>query len=180
MAGIAAALVITTACESGSRQPASASDSPGAAAPGEPDRLAAAARVASAATLQELMTETVDPAADAIWDAVAVIESADGVEERAPATDEEWQRIREHALTLVEAGHWLARPAIAGTVEGWRTSAQDLERAGLAALRASERRDTLALLDAGEEADRVCDACHNAYRSAPDVHTPAAPAERPR
>lgn len=146
------------------------------------DSQSAVSRVSGAPTMLALMTEVIDPAADAIWDAVAVIETADGVEERRPRTDDEWQRVRGEALTLIEAGHWLARSATAGTVSGWSESAQGLVEAGTAAARAADDRRTDALLDAGEHLDRVCDSCHSAYRP-PDADgpaaTPASPAGAP-
>ncbi len=44
------------------------------------------------ATIRELMGSTVDPAADALWDSVAVSSTTQGVEETQPKTDVDWRR----------------------------------------------------------------------------------------
>jgi hypothetical protein len=62
------------------------------------------------ATVQDLMEGIVDPSADTLWDSVAYIASARGVEDRQPRTDEEWQKVRYAAVTLIEAGNLLSMP----------------------------------------------------------------------
>ena len=49
------------------------------------------------------MLSVIDPAADAIWESVATIVTHDGVEERRPRTDEDWEALRHEAVRLVEA-----------------------------------------------------------------------------
>jgi hypothetical protein len=58
---------------------------------------------AAAASIQELMATKVDPAADALWEAVSSETTAGGVEEQQPRTDQQWQAVRKHALVLIEA-----------------------------------------------------------------------------
>ncbi|MEE8130995.1 MAG: hypothetical protein V3T48_11935, partial [Vicinamibacterales bacterium] len=53
------------------------------------------------ATIQDIMLSMVDPSADGIWEAVATIITYDGVEERRPRTDEDWERLRHEAVRLV-------------------------------------------------------------------------------
>jgi hypothetical protein len=55
------------------------------------------------ATIKDLMDSTVDPSADALWGSVAVVYSMSGEQERRPRTPEEWQAVRRHAITLIEA-----------------------------------------------------------------------------
>jgi len=59
------------------------------------------------ATVQDLMLAIVDPVADAIFGAVATTISIRGTETKAPKNDNEWAVVRNHALTLAEAGNLL-------------------------------------------------------------------------
>jgi hypothetical protein len=56
------------------------------------------------------MDSVVDPNADFIWESVATIVSAAGIEERAPRTDDEWKEVRRRAVTLLEASNLLLVP----------------------------------------------------------------------
>jgi hypothetical protein len=145
-----------------------------------------AAQFVITATLQELMDSTVDPAADALWNAVEVIATAEGIEEKHPHTDEQWQSVRRGAITLIEATNLLVmqgrRAAPPGTqsARGELTPAQIdrkiaasrptfeqfanvLRLSAVQALNAIDRRDSEALLDAGNALDEACEACHLNY-----------------
>jgi len=63
------------------------------------------------ATIQELMTTRIDPAADALWASVSTVITAAGVQEKQPRTEAEWQTVRRHAVTLIEGAKLLATPA---------------------------------------------------------------------
>jgi hypothetical protein len=139
------------------------------------------------ATIRELMDAEVDPSADAIWESVGFIATASGTEERRPRTDEEWQTVRRHALTLIEATNLLmmegrhAAPAdvpppgegelapaemdrrIAATRPSFIGFAQGLQATGLKALAAIDAKDPQALIDAGGAIDEACEACHVTY-----------------
>src|SRR5581483_10238924 len=58
-------------------------------------------------TIKDLMDSEVDPSADVLWDSVATIVSAAGIEEKQPKTPEEWADVRRRAITLVEATNLL-------------------------------------------------------------------------
>ena len=130
----------------------------------------------------------IDPAADAIWDAVVTDVTVDGVMEIRPETAAEWTALRRHAMTLVEAtnlllmeGRPMAAPgsrselpgidlhpdAIAALVtedpDGWTTLARGLQDNGLLVLDAVRGRDTDALLVAGTGLDAACESCHARY-----------------
>jgi hypothetical protein len=59
------------------------------------------------ASVRDIMAGMVAPAADEVWGAVAVTSTAEGLEETAPETDEEWERVRFQALQLAEASNLL-------------------------------------------------------------------------
>jgi hypothetical protein len=135
------------------------------------------------ATLKELMDSTVDPAADGLWDAVAVTATAAGIDRHEPQTPEQWAAVRRHAITLIEAMNLVIMPgrhaAPAGTQPGLgELSPQEIElrierqRAAFTgfanglretarqALEAIDRKDSEALLRAGGDIDVACEACH--------------------
>jgi hypothetical protein len=140
------------------------------------------------ASVQDVMLSVIDPSADAVWDSVATVISADGVEERRPSTDEDWAEMRIHAVRLAEAsnlllmeGRLIARPGfksefpgvelepeeiqalVTGDPATWREGAQGLREVGVTLLNAVEARDADALFDAGEALDQRCESCHQHY-----------------
>ena len=140
------------------------------------------------ATVEELMRSMVDPAADAVWDAVVIEATADGIVETRPETEGDWLRLRRHAVTLAEAsnlllieGRRIAAPesrsdlpgidlhpdAIQELVEedweGWVEVSRGLRATSGVVLDAVEARDVDALLEAGTELDLACENCHALY-----------------
>jgi hypothetical protein len=140
------------------------------------------------ATIKDIMDSMVDPSADVLWESVATIVSAAGIEERQPRTDDDWKNVHRHAVILVEAtnllkmeGRHVAKPKeksenpgielepeqmeqlIKDDRQAFIKFAQGLHDAALPALRATEARDPKALLDAGEAIDTACENCHLKY-----------------
>jgi len=139
------------------------------------------------ATIRELMDAEVDPSADALWESVAFISSKSGTLDRRPRTDQEWEAVRRHALTLIEATNLLvmegrrvapanapppglgelAPDEIQRRIDATRPSflgfAQGLRESTLKALAAIDAKDPQALMDAGGTIDEACEACHVTY-----------------
>jgi hypothetical protein len=139
------------------------------------------------ASIKELMDAEVDPAADFLWDSVATISRLDGIEERRPRTQEEWQEVRRHALTLIEATNLLVMSgrrvshtyvAAAGDDEldsnqaqakidadhaAFVGFAQGLRAATAEALRAIDKNDAEALFETGSVIDAACENCHTVF-----------------
>ena len=138
------------------------------------------------ASLKELMESTVDPAADGLWDSVATISTAKGVDRRAPRTDEDWKAVRRHAITLIEAmnlvmmqGRHAAPPgaqaglgelppeqierAVAANRPGFNLFAASVRDTALQARDAIDRKDADALFKIGGELDEKCEGCHVAF-----------------
>jgi hypothetical protein len=140
------------------------------------------------ATIKDIMDSMVDPSADVLWESVATIVSAAGTDERQPRTDDDWKNVHRHAVILVEAtnllkmeGRHVAKPKEKSENPGIELEpaqmeqlikddrpafikfAQGLHDAALPALRATEARDPMALLDAGEAIDTACENCHLKY-----------------
>jgi hypothetical protein len=142
------------------------------------------------ATVHDLMEGLIDPSADTLWDSVAYIASASGVEDREPRTAEEWQAVRTAAVNLIEGANLLSMPGrvvandppesppqpgpgelshadiqkrIDATHEGFVQFAHGLQAAGLEALAAIDAKNAQKLMDSGTTIDNACEACHVTY-----------------
>ncbi len=142
------------------------------------------------ATFQELMLSEIDPNADAIWEAGRVVTSESGAQDFLPKTSEEWLALRGAAVRLVEASNLIAmeerdmvRPG--GRLDGegapgtltaaqaaqklkterplFLTYARALQDAGVEALDAIDRKDTVRMMEVGTKIDVACEACHQAF-----------------
>src|SRR5262245_56567735 len=71
-----------------------------ATAPVESAPTPAASPMKPIAGVQDIMADMVDPAADFLWEAVSSTETAAGIEEKQPRTDEEWKAVRRQAIIL--------------------------------------------------------------------------------
>src|SRR5438477_5331767 len=78
------------------------------------------------ADVKGLMQGVVDPAADGVWQSVAIIFTKDHVEERRPRTDKQWAEVRGQAMTLAEAGNLLMMAPRAKDGGDWMKFAQEL------------------------------------------------------
>src|SRR5437879_13075230 len=54
-------------------------------------------------SVKELMRDLIDPVADHVFDAVSVIVTKDGTREKAPRTDEDWERIQIGGVSIAES-----------------------------------------------------------------------------
>lgn len=142
------------------------------------------------ASVIDLMSGQIDPAADALWNSVATITDAKGTLEKQPRTDKEWAEVRWQALQLIEGvnllvmdGRPVAHPgqslenppgagdlsprqsqaAIAAERQIFVAYARALQDAALLALRAIEARDAQSLLEAGGTIDEACEQCHQKF-----------------
>ena len=137
-------------------------------------------------TIKQLMNATVDPAADGLWESVATVSDEKGVVKREPRTAEEWDAVRRHAVTLIEAMNLvmmkgrhaapagIVRPSgelstaqidglLASDHETLVSFAQNMQRTTRTALAAIDRRDPVALFEAGSEIDRACEGGHMTF-----------------
>ena len=140
------------------------------------------------ATVEDIMRWMVDPAADAVWDAVVTVGTVNGIETTQPETDDDWRDLRRHAVTLVEATNLLlidgrrvagteshsALPGIdlepeeiellvADDRETWTRLVHELHDAGVGVLDAVAATDVDGLLVAGDRLDLACENCHSVY-----------------
>jgi Fe-S cluster biosynthesis and repair protein YggX len=140
--------------------------------------------VASDASLAEIMETIVMPAADVLWTAVAVDVTAAGVVYTAPETEEDWQRIRNSAVSLAATTDKLlnenlpvsnAEPVepppgeldpqqIASlrkeNWEDWVAHVLVLHEVAESALKMIDAKDTEGLSEVGGSLDEACESCH--------------------
>jgi hypothetical protein len=143
-----------------------------------------------AVSVKELMRDMIDPASDNVFDAVGIVTSKKGVVERAPKTDEDWEKIRIGAVTLAEGVYLLKIPRpfappgdennstgpepeelspaqIKAKLEAdpvlWNAKIEALRNVGLEVLEIVKKRDVNELWDAGDNLDHACENCHLEY-----------------
>jgi Cytochrome C' len=140
------------------------------------------------ATIKDIMDSMVDPSGDFLFESVQEIADENGIREKAPQTDEEWEEVRHRAFILVEApnliimeGRVVAHPneksknpdvelqpeQIQKLVDGDRPSfirrARKLQDAATMALKAADAKDKDALFKAIDSVDKACENCHLHY-----------------
>ena len=159
------------------------------------------------ATIKDIMLHIVDPAGDMVWDAVSTVIDKGGLHETAPTNDEDWHKVRNGVITLIEAsnllmmpGRAMARPgekSVAPGVElepaemeelvkkdpaGWQQRARALHDISVDVLKVVDAKDVQKLFDIGEDLDKACENCHRQYwypnEKIPDFPS-AAPASPP-
>jgi hypothetical protein len=175
----------------------SCAPSQGVTAPPEPT---SAAGLKPVATIKEIMDNIVDPNADELWDSVATTIDITGVHERYPRTDEEWKKVRNNALALIEAPNLLmmtprqvAGPGdrsqnpgielqpeeIQKLIDDDRATfnklALDLQTIAIEALKAIDAKDKDRLSDVGGPIDHACEQCHLKYWYPNETQTRTAP-----
>jgi len=142
-------------------------------------------------SVKELMQYMIDPASDYVFDSVKSIVQPNGkVVEIAPKTDEDWEKLRIGAVTMLEGIYLLKvqRPftpagdmnnsvgpdanelsptEIAAKVQKdpveWNARIEALRNVGLQVLDIVKRKDAKELWDASENLDEACEACHKSY-----------------
>ncbi len=128
------------------------------------------------ATVQQVMAELLEPAADTYWDAVGSVSDKDGTHEMAPRNDEEWAAVRRAGTAIMESGNLLMMPGRARDNDKWMALARELVDAGRKARAAAEAKDVKLVFDAGAEVYQACTNCHGVYPVPvpPAAATPAA------
>jgi len=146
-------------------------------------------------SIEEVMRYMIDPSADAIWESLVTVVSDEGIEEIAPETDEDWEALRGHAVTLTEATNLLLmedrrvaeegatselpgvdlepeqiEALLAENRDAWTQFTLGLRDSGVTVLEAIDAQDLEALLVAGDGLDVACENCHARFWY-PDLET---------
>jgi hypothetical protein len=144
--------------------------------------------LAHTATIKDIMDSMVDPSGDFLFESVQEIADENGIREKAPQTDEEWEEVRHRAFILLEApnlltmeGRLVAHPSeksknpqvelqpeeIQKLVDSDRPSfirrARRLQDAAALVIKAADAKDKDALFKAIDGIDKACENCHLHY-----------------
>jgi len=136
-------------------------------------------------SILEIMESIVMPAAQKLWDSVAVDVTEKGTIEKGPVTDEDWANLRSTAVELAEATNLLIVPGRRVAPPGTKSENPDselepeqmqaliaknrpafvahahvLHEAAMEALRAIDARNLDGITDAGGTIDSACEGCH--------------------
>ena len=140
------------------------------------------------ATVREVMNTVIDPSIDEVWNAVGSVVDPKGLTDRAPKTDEEWAALRRHALIVSEAANLLlmherpiappGAPSLAPGIEltpeeiqslrdknpdAWNSYVLAFQDSLKPALAAIDKKDPVALFEAGAPIDTTCENCHSTF-----------------
>ncbi len=148
-------------------------------------------------TIRDVMNTFIDPNADTIWEAMSYEASLDeGIIERVPETDEDWNLLRKSAIGIIEGANSLMIPGRRVAPPGsttpypdaeyepfeveeklrqdrtsWVAYSQGLQLATLNVINAIDARDLDAYTEAGGSVDNACTACHQQYWYRPELRT---------
>ncbi len=135
-------------------------------------------------TIHEIMESMMMPSAEAVWDSVAYISTAEGTIDAKPETEEDWQKLRWSAVTMAEGANALLIPgrrvdqpgAVAddddelGPAEiqaliddnrpAWIAFAQVMHATALETIRVIDAKDVDGVSDVGGTIDDACESCH--------------------
>lgn len=137
-------------------------------------------------TVNALMKDTIDPAAQALWTAVSYTATAEGITETMPETEDDWNTLRARADELIKAGVLLMLPGLKvndlsvvppgfqytpAEIERliqqdpapWRNYAERMQTAVLQLAGAIQQRDVTALMELGPPINQACEGCHGQY-----------------
>lgn len=127
-------------------------------------------------TIQQLMTDVVQPTADVYWQSVQFISDEAGDHDIRPETEADWLATRTAAASLTEYGNLLMTPLYAeGRGEDWMDFSRGLVEIGMQAEQAAIDRDPDKVFAVGGTLYNVCSGCHQLY---PPAEAPANAAAR--
>jgi len=141
-------------------------------------------------SVKELMKYMIDPVSDNIFEAVGTIVTKDGMVDRVPKTDEDWDKVQTGAVSLAEGIYLLKVPRpftppgdrnnstgpdavelspeqitakVVGDPVEWNARIETLRNASLNVLEIVKKRDASQMWEASELLDEACEACHRSY-----------------
>ena len=166
-----------------------------------PASVPAAPPFRTTSSVREIMHSVVAPSAQGLWESVGTISNASGTVHLAPKTDEDWARVRRHAVTLVESTTLLMIPGrriaqagasalkaeeadpgaeldpaeiekrVAVDWQAWTGMALALHDAATAVLKTVDARDVAGLETTGSDLDGACETCHLTFWYPPKRRT---------
>lgn len=125
---------------------------------------AEAPAITPVATVKQIMGGIVGPSAMVVFDAVGTVVDATGIHEKAPSTDTEWAAVGASGAALVESANLMVMGNRAIDRQDWVKMAKAMADAGMTVIKATEEKNAMGVLEAGETLNASCDACHGRYQ----------------
>jgi hypothetical protein len=113
-----------------------------------------------------LMEDIMERQADIVWGASGAIITPEGVEERRPRNEEEWQAVKAAAVNLTEAGNLLMMYPRIQDGGPWMENVRKMMAQGEKMIAAIDRKDVQAMFDVGSDLYDTCTNCHMHYMPA--------------
>lgn len=115
------------------------------------------------ATVKQIMIGITNPAAFVIYEAVGTKSTAKGIEEIAPQTDEDWQKVASAGAAVVESGNLMLTGSRAIDKGDWVKMTRDMMDQGQKAMKAAAAKSKDGIVEAGGDLNTTCDNCHARY-----------------
>lgn len=110
-----------------------------------------------------LMNSVIEKQANVVWESVGTIATLEGVEERRPQTEADWQNIKDAAVTITESANLLMMSPHAKDNEEWMAASAGLIEQGQRMVAAIDRKSTQDVFDVGADMYEACVRCHRQY-----------------
>jgi len=137
----------------------------GCGAPPPPATTAASAPppgMKAVVNMRTLMNSLIEKQSNIVWEAVGEVHTAEGLVEKQPRTDEEWQNVRDAAVAVTEGANLLLIPPRARDAE-WVAATAGLIAEGERMIAAIDRKNTKEVFDVGADIYEACVRCHRQY-----------------
>jgi hypothetical protein len=124
----------------------------------------AAPSLVPVASIKQIMNGIVDPAAQRIYMSVGTNSTKDGVQTYGPKNDDDWTKLGNDALAIVESGNLLLIGNRALDEGDWVKMTQAMVAAAKGVLKATQDKNMDAVLSTGGDLNTSCDNCHDKYQ----------------
>jgi len=115
------------------------------------------------ASVKQIMVGITNPAAYVIYEAVGTKTTSKGIEEIAPQTDEDWQKVESAGAAVVESGNLILTGNRAVDKGDWIKMTRDMMDKAKLAMAAAKAKDKDKIVETGGDLNVTCDNCHMRY-----------------
>jgi hypothetical protein len=123
----------------------------------------AAMETAPVASVKQIMIGITNPSAYVIYEAVGTKTTSKGIEEIAPQTDEDWQKVESAGAAVVESGNLILTGSRAIDKGDWVKMTHDMMDKAKLAMAAAKAKDKDKIVETGGDLNVTCDNCHMRY-----------------
>ena len=124
---------------------------------------AEAIETAPVATIKQIMIGITNPSAYVIYEAVGTKNTAKGIEEIAPQTDEDWAKVESAGAAVVESGNLILTGNRAIDKGDWVKMTHDMMDKATLAMAAAKAKNKDKIIETGGDLNTTCDNCHAKY-----------------